>query len=116
MNSQPEKDMQLHLQQLEAELDSSPPSPSIISPSQTLQHGGQDSFSTDRSLGRFLNWFDRLSGLGKLIFVGVGAIVGIAVLQAVLKLVAAVISVAILVVLLYVAYQFFVVRSTKTKD
>jgi hypothetical protein len=117
MNSQPEQDLQLRQEQLEAEINPPPEMPTIISQSQTPEQLQTYSLPTAQSqLERCFNWFNSLSGLGKLIVIGVAAIVGIAILRAVLKLVAAVISLTILAVLLYLAYQFFLVRNTETKE
>lgn len=115
MNSQPEQDLQQRLEQLEAEHNSTVPSLTAVSPSQSSEQIQTDN-SPQLQLKRFFNWFNNLSGLGKLAVVSVAAIFGIAILRTVLKLVAAVISLAILAVLLYLAYQFFIVRSTETKD
>lgn len=117
MNSQPEQDLDERFQQLEAELNSpSPPPPAISQPEKPLQpQTASESFSLPQ-LEQFTNWFNSLSGLGKLIVIGIAAMVGLVILRAVLKLVAAVISLAVLAVLLYFAYQFFMTRSTETKD
>ena len=116
MNSQPEQDSERRLEQLEAELNSPPSLPVVIS-DQTPEQSQKDiSPNLQPQLKRFFNWFNNLSNLGKLMVIVVGAIVGIAILRAVLSLVAAVISLGVLAVLLYLAYQFFIVRKTENKD
>lgn len=117
MNSQPEQDSERRLEQLEAELNSPPSSPAVISEIKTPEQSQKDiSPNLQPQLKRFFNWFNNLSNLGKLTVIVVGAIVGIAILRAVLSLVAAVISLGVLAVLLYLAYQFFIVRKTENKD
>lgn len=117
MNSQPDQNLQMRQELLEAEYNSTIPSSTAVSPSQTSELTQTDNSPTQQlQLKRFFNWFNSLSRVGKLIVVGVAAIFGIAILRTVLKLVAAVFSLAILAVLLYLAYQFFIVRSTETKD
>lgn len=116
MNFESEQDMELRLKQLEAELDPSPTAPTVIPETQKPQPNQLDNTSTKQlQLGQFFNWFNSLPNIGKLAVVGVAAIVGVAILQAVLKLVAAAIGLTILVVLLYLAYQFFLARNAKTK-
>lgn len=116
MNSQPEQDSERRLEQLEAELNSPPSSPVVISDQTPEQRHKEISPNLQPQLKRLFNWFNNLSNLGKLIVIVVGAIVGIAILRAVLSLVGAVISLGVLAVLLYLAYQFFIVRSTENKD
>lgn len=111
MNSQPEPDLDRRLEQLESELNS-PPSTLPISQSQTSKRIQKDT-PIQPQLKRVFNWFNSLPSWGKLTVIGVGAIVGIAILRAVLSLVAAVISLSVLGVLLYLAYQFFIAGSTK---
>lgn len=117
MNSQPEQDLDRRLEQLEAEVNSPPSSRAVICEIQTPEQTHKDISPTLKpQLKRFFNWFNSLSSVGKLIVIGVGAIVGVAILRAVLSLVAAVISLLVLAVLLSLAYQFFIVRSTDNKD
>ena len=111
MNSQPEQDVDRRLEQLESELNS-PRSTLPVSQSQTSERIQKDT-PIQPQLKRVFNWFNSLPSWGKLTVIGVGAIVGIAILRAVLSLVAAAISLSVLGVLLYLAYQFFIVRSTK---
>jgi len=105
MNPQPEQDLEYRFQKLEAEAQQTPPPYPILQPKRPIQQ-----------LLSFTTWFSKLSSLGKLVVVSVVALASFAVLQAVLKLVAAAISLAILAVLMYLIYQFFLARSSETKD
>jgi hypothetical protein len=60
------------------------------------------------------NWFDVLPPVGKIAAGGVGAIVALSVLGAVLKVVSALVSIAVMSVVLYFAYKFFVASSNKS--
>ena len=113
MNPQPDEDLEHRFQKLEAINQSPPPHFSQTKQSLKQTHASQP---VQRSIGRSLNWFNGLSGLGKLLVVGIAALVGFTILQAVLKLVTAVVSLAILGVILYLIYQFFLSRSSETKD
>ena len=116
MNPQPEEDLERRLQKLDAEINQ-PPSPlAIPQPQKPLQPQTDNSQTVQSSLYRFINWFSGLSGFGKLVVIGVAALVGLTILRAVLKLVAAVISLAVLGVVLYFVYQFFLARSSQTKE
>lgn len=111
MNPQPEQELE-QLRQLEAEINAPASVPVVVEPkSQTTQTS-----STLTLLYRFVNWFNSLPSVGKLIVVAVALVVGLAVLRAVLKLVAALISLAFLAVLLYFAYQFLLARTSETKN
>ncbi len=117
MNSQPEQDLDRRLEQLETEVNSPPSSRAVISEIQAPEQRQKDISPTLKpQLKRFFNWFNSLPSVGKLTVIGVGAIVGIAILRAVYSLVAAVISLGFLAGGLYLAYQFFIVRSTENKD
>ncbi len=116
MNPQPDQDLQRRLQKLEAQLNQTDKTTAV--PQQQLP---QNPLTTrfepvQSSLNRVINWFKSLSVVGKLIVIGVAAIVGLAILRAVLTLVAAVISLAFLGLLLYFLYQFFPARNSETKD
>lgn len=119
MNPEPEQDLEQRKRQLEVELNREPSAisqtPEYTSPTETSLQTNSSS-TLPSQLKNFFEWFNNLSGLGKLIVTGVAAIVGLVILRTVFKLVAAVISLAVLAVLLYVAYQFFIVRSSETKD
>jgi uncharacterized protein YacL len=60
------------------------------------------------------NWFNVLPPYGKVIAGGVGAIVGLSILGAVLKVVSALVSIAVMSVVLYFAYKFFIASSNKS--
>lgn len=114
MNPQPEDDLQQRLQKLEAEINS-----------QTVE-AGKTKEARQQSQSQFLNfnlyftrsqiWFKSLSGTGKLVAVGVTVLLGLAVLQAVLKLVTSAISLAVLAGLVYLGYKFFVSGSFSNKQ
>lgn len=114
MNPQPEQDLEHRFHKLEAEINQTSPSYPVSQPKQPLQQ--TNAFQPVQLPNRLLNWFNGLPGLGKLIIIGIAALIGFGILQAVLRLVAAVISLAILAVLLYLIYQFFLARSSETKD
>lgn len=115
MNPQPDQDLERRLQQLEAELTPPPQPPIISQPQKPLQP--PDNFQAVQvQFNKLSNWFNSLPGFGKLIVAGVTAIVGLAIIRALLKLVSAVISLAVLAVLLYFGYQFFVRRSSENKQ
>lgn len=115
MNPQPDQDLERRLQQLEADL--TPPSqPPIVSQPQKPSQPQPDNFQLQVQFNKLSNWFNSLPGFGKLIVVGVAAIVGLAIVRALLKLVSAVISLAVLAVLLYFGYQFFVRRRSENKQ
>lgn len=114
MNPQPDQDLEHRLQKLEVELNSPPPQ--VTQPARSVKPQTDSSQSVQSQLNRFTNWFNGLSGFGKVIVAGVAVIVGFAILRAVLKLVFAVISLAILVVLLYFGYQFFLARSSENRE
>lgn len=114
MNPQPDQDLERRLQQLEAELTPPPQPPIISQPQKQLQP--QPDIQLQVQFNKFITWFNGLPGFGKLIVVGVAAIVGLAIVRVLLKLVSAVISLAFLAVLLYFGYQFFVSRSSENKQ
>lgn len=116
MNPQPDQDLERRLQKLEVELNSSPPQPPAIAQPESSVKPQTDSFQSVQLQNRFINWFNGLSGFGKVIVAGVTVVVGFAILRAVLKLVFAVISLAILVVLVYFGYQFFLARSSENRE
>ncbi|MBD2356563.1 hypothetical protein H6G41_18345 [Tolypothrix sp. FACHB-123] len=113
MNPQPEEDLQRRLQNLEAEINSSSQE---VSQSESPKPSIGFSFESFNSqLIRLQNWFNSLTGTRKLAVLGVMALLGIAVVQALLKLVASVISLAVLAVLVYVGYKFFVSSNFQQK-
>ncbi len=66
------------------------------------------------NLNKFIALFKSLPNTGKLIVVGVGIIVGFAILKSLLNLVAALFSLAFLGLVVYFMYQFLVARSSTT--
>lgn len=112
MNPQPEENLQQRLQKLEAEINS-----------QNVDTGNTKE-TRQQSQPNFLNsyltrsrlWLKSLSGTGKLVVVGVTVLLGLAVLQAVLKLVTSAISLAVLAGLVYLGYKFFVSGSFSNKQ
>lgn len=114
MNPQPDQDLESRLQNLEIELNSLPQPPIVSQPQKPLQPQRDNPQPVSLQL-RLINWFNGLSGFKKLMVVGVTAIVGLALLRALLNLFFAVISLAVLAMLLYFGYQFFLARSSKNK-
>ncbi|AFY36101.1 hypothetical protein [Calothrix sp. PCC 7507] len=113
MNPQSEEELQRRLQKLEAEIKSS----SVGSTQKEApRQESQFSFpSLKLLLERSLNRLNSLSGTKKLVVLGTTAVLGLVVLQTVLKLVASVISMALLAVLVYVGYKFFVSSGVQHK-
>ncbi len=112
MNSQPERDLEQRLEELEREANSVPVEVTKPQPASPQLIQDTKLAATETSpLGQFFNWFSHLSSAGKLIVLSVGAVFGIAILRAVLNLVAAVISLGVLALVLYVGYRFFVSRA-----
>jgi hypothetical protein len=109
MTPQSEDELQQRLRQLEAEIKSS----AVEDTQSQKSQFGVAGFNSQ--LTRLRNWFDSLSGTKKLVVVGVTALLGLGVLQTVLRLVASVISLAVLAVLVYVGYKFFVSSSFQHK-
>lgn len=106
MNPQPEEDWQRRLQQIEAEINST--SVDFEEPREKNQKSPSTSLNVKPRLGQLQLWFKNLNTPAKLIVVGVGLVLGFAMLQAVAKLVASLISVALLALLVYLGYKFFV--------
>ncbi|MBD2438894.1 hypothetical protein [Nostoc sp. FACHB-110] len=114
MNSHPEDDLQKRLQKLEAEINSQ-----TKETGRTQQVNQQSQFSLLDFNVYFTKsqlWFKNLSGTGKLVAVGVTVLLGLAVLQAVLKLITSAISLAVLAGLVYLGYKFFVSGSFSNKQ
>jgi hypothetical protein len=114
MNYQPEEDLQRRLQQLEAEINSFSPS---SSPSKREEQTNLFGFSKFKVfLERSQIWFQNLSGVQKLLVIGVAILLGFSVLQTVFKLVISLISLALLAVLVYFGYKFLVSGSFQRKQ
>lgn len=117
MNPEPDQDLKRRLQNLEVEINQTPPSSPVIQPPEKiLQPPTNTSKSFQTPLKQITNWFNGLSTFGKLIAIGVTALISFSILQVVLKLVTTAISLAILGVILYLIYQFFLTRRSETKD
>lgn len=102
----PEEDLKSCLQKVEAEINTDLV---IVPQSQKVVKSSQSGFlSLYYNFVQFVTFFNNLSGVQKLIVSSVGFLLGLAILQAVLKLVAAVISLALLAILVYVGYKFLV--------
>jgi hypothetical protein len=111
MNPQPEEDFQQRLRKLEAEIDSSSEKKTN---SQQVEQSSVPSFSNVNSqLRQLSNWFNTLSGTGKIVVGSVGVLLGLAVVQAVFKFVTSAISLALLAGLVYFGYKFIVSRSSR---
>ncbi|MBH8555664.1 hypothetical protein I8751_25630 [Nostocaceae cyanobacterium CENA357] len=114
MNPQPEEDLQRRLQKLEAEINSSPVD---VVQSQEPKKTSESSFFDFKShFKRSQLWFNNLSKMSQVIFLGVAVLLGLAIVQAVLKLVASAISLAVLAGLVYLGYKFFVAGSFRNKQ
>ncbi|TVP59436.1 MAG: hypothetical protein EA343_20070 [Nodularia sp. (in: Bacteria)] len=114
MNPQPDEDLQRRLQNLEAQMNST--SVDVGQSPENTQKTPPAFFNFKSRLAKLQLWFQNLNGITKVIVVGVGVLVGFAMLQAVLKLVASVISVAVLAFLVYLGYKFFVSGSFQKKQ
>lgn len=99
-----EQDLKRRLQELEVSL------PNNTSPVTTQTPATGEPVAR---LNKFINLFKSLPSAGKLIVVGVGVIVGFAILKSLLSLVAALFSLAFLGLVVYFMYQFLVARSSQ---
>ncbi|MBD2448965.1 hypothetical protein H6G76_17750 [Nostoc sp. FACHB-152] len=114
MNPQPEENLQQRLQKLEAEINSQ--NVDTGNTKETRQQSQPNFLNFNSYLTRSQLWLKSLSGTGKLVVVGVTVLLGLAVLQAVLKLVTSAISLAVLAGLVYLGYKFFVSGSFSNKQ
>jgi hypothetical protein len=114
MNPQPEKDLQQHLHKLEAEINSQ--TVETEKTKEARQQSQSNFLNFNLYLTRSQTWLRSLSGTGKLVVIGVTVLLGLAVLQAVLKLVTSAISLALLAGLVYLGYKFFVSGSFSNKQ
>lgn len=110
MTPQPEEDVQRRLRQLEAEVNSTK-SP-VADPKQTSQSSW---LNWKSHLERWQLWFNGLSGTSKLVFVGVAALLGLSIVQMVLKLIVSALSLALLAGLVYLGYKFFVSGNSRNQ-
>ncbi len=116
MNPEREDDLQQRLQQLEQEMNSSSPKVVVEQPKAQKQISQFNFLAWKSHLERFKIWFKSLSGMGKLAVSGVSIVLGLAMLQAVIKLVASIVSLAVLAGLVYLGYKFFVSGSFQRKQ
>ncbi len=114
MNPQPEEDLQRRLQKLEAEINSSPGE--VRQPQEPKNISESSFFDFKLHLKRSQLWFNNLSKISQVIFVGVAVLLGLAIVQTTLKLVASAISLAVLAGLVYLGYKFFVSGSFRNKQ
>ncbi|PAX53078.1 hypothetical protein [Brunnivagina elsteri] len=101
MTFQQEDGFQSQLQQLQTGVSSPSVVVTQIEPVQAYSRSSMP-------IAAFLNWFNNLSGMKKLVVAIAGVIFGFAMLQAVLKLIASVLSLVLFAGLGFVGYKFFV--------
>ena len=116
MNPERDQDLEVRLHNLEDVVNQTSASPPTYPV--TTQHPLQtdNSQPIQPTLNRFINLFNGLSGFGKLLVIGVTALVSFAILRAVLHLVASLISLAVLGLLVYFGYKFFLARRLKNNQ
>ncbi len=114
MNQQPEEDLKRRLQNLEAQINSK--SVNVGQPPENTQKSQSAFLNFKSHLAQLQLWFQNLNKITQVIVAGVGVLVALAMLQAVLKLVTSVISVAVLAFLVYLGYKFFVSGSLSKKQ
>jgi hypothetical protein len=114
MNHQPEQDLQRRLENLEAEINST--SVDIGQPAKNTETSPPAFVNWKSRLAKLQLWFKNLNGITKVIVGGVSVLLGLAILQALLRLVASVISVALLGFLVYLGYKFFVSGNSQKKQ
>lgn len=99
-----EQDLQRRLQELEVSLPTKAHPVAIKTPTSNNSVAG---------LNQFISLFKSLPNVGKIIVVGVGTIVGFAILKSLLSLVATLFSLAFLGLIVYFGYQFLVARNSQ---
>lgn len=99
MNSPDPSKLEEQLNQLEAEIN--------IHPVVKYQPEEKPSSPLPLPFAKLIDWYQDLSGSGKIIAVVVSAIVGFMALGLFLRLVATLLSLAVLGTLLYIGYKFF---------
>jgi purine-cytosine permease-like protein len=114
MNHQPPEDLQRRLENLEAQINSA--SVDMREPPKNTQTSQPAFLHWKSRLTQLQLWFENLNGITKVIVGGAGVLLGLAILQALLRLVASVISVAVLGFLLYLGYKFFVSGNSQKKQ
>ncbi|MEA5583213.1 hypothetical protein VB620_17930 [Nodularia harveyana UHCC-0300] len=114
MNPQPQDDFQRRLHNLEAEINSK--SGDVEQPSKKTQPLQSEFLNFKSHLAKLQLWFENLNGTTKLIVAGVGVLLGLGMLQAVMKLITSVITLALLAFFLYLGYKFFVSGNGQKKQ
>ena len=99
MNSPDPSKLEEQLNQLEAEIN--------IHPVVKYQPADTPSSPLPLPFAKLIDWYQDLSGSGKIIAVVVSAIVGFMALGLFLRLVATLLSLVVLGTLLYIGYKFF---------
>ena len=99
-----EQDLQRRLQELESLPTNAHPVATQTPTSNSAVAG---------SLNQFISLFKSLPNVGKIIVIGVGIIVGFAILKSLLSLVATLFSLAFLGLIVYFGYQFLVARNSQ---
>lgn len=94
------------LEKLEIEINTPPNAQPVASEHRKVQAQS----ATSSNLNKFISLFKALPSAGKIIVVGVGVIVGFAILRTLLNLVASLFSLAFLGLLVYGIYQFLLNR------
>lgn len=111
MNSdQSDRELQNRLEQLEIEINT-PANPQPIASGERNNVQAQKSTAVSSSVNKFISLFKSLPNAGKIVAVGVGVIVGFAILRTLLNLVASLFSLAFLGLLVYGMYQFLLNRN-----
>ena len=109
MNPQENQDLERKIQQLEAEIEQVPSSPTVETEAGLPIQMTTKEYPTVKSLlNRVTNWFNGLPGVGKILAIAVAAVVGFAILRSVLYLTASLISLGILAGIVYLVYKFFI--------
>ena len=98
-----EQDLQRRLQELES-------LPTNAHPVTTQAPASNNAVA---GLNQFISLFKSLPNVGKIIVIGVGIIVGFAILKSLFSLVATLFSLAFLGLIVYFGYQFLVARSNQ---
>ncbi len=98
-----EQDLQRRLQELE----------SLPTNAHPVTTQAPTSNNAVAGLNQFTSLFKSLPNAGKIIVIGVGTIVGFAILKSLLSLVATLFSLAFLGLIVYFGYQFLVAQKTK---
>jgi len=107
MNSPENQKIDQRLQELESQINQTPPSLNA-EPGQPLERQQQDDQEIYKTLNKITDWFNGLPSTAKVIVIVVAALVGFSLLRTVFQLVASLFSLAVLGVLLYLVYKFWI--------